>query len=369
MKKSTYFTLENYENNYNLNLQNSWNIENLEKIVNSFKNISFPKNANITISFEDLKKLDSSAAIFLVSKLKELKENQLNFEDADKYKNIFLFYWDNFEQKEQEKQKENFIYKVGEKSYKIYKTFNLFIIFVGELFFHLYQSLFRPNKIRVKTVLEQIESSAYKALLIVVITSFLVGVVIAYQGAVQLEKFGANIFVVEMISISMFREIAPLITAIVIAGRSASSYTAEIGAMKITDEIDAMRTMGFEPALYLTLPRVLVLAISLPLLVFLSDIVGIMGGMLVAFASLDITYLEFVNRLQNEVPVKHLFLGVFKAFVFGIFIALIACFRGFQVENNTTSIGKYTTMSVVNSIFMVILLDALFSVIFTKIGI
>ncbi|OCL88521.1 putative phospholipid ABC transporter permease protein MlaE [Aliarcobacter thereius] len=369
MKKSKYFILEKNENNYILKLQDEWNIKNLSKIVNSFKDIVFHRNKNLTISFKDLKELDSSSAIFLVSKLKLLQEHQLDFEDADKYRNIFLFYWNNFEQKEQEKQKENFIYKVGEKSYKIYKTFNLFIVFVGELFFHIYQSLFKPKKIRVKTVLEQIENSAYKALIIVVVTSFLVGVVIAYQGAVQLEKFGANIFVVEMISISMFREIAPLITAIVIAGRSASSYTAEIGAMKITDEIDAMKTMGFEPALYLTLPRVLALAISLPLLVFLSDIVGIMGGMLVAFTSLDITYLEFINRLQNEVPVKHLFLGVFKAFVFGIFIALIACFRGFQVQNNTTSIGKYTTMSVVNAIFMVILLDAVFSVIFTEIGI
>ena len=200
-------------------------------------------------------------------------------------------------------------------------------------------------------------------------TAFLVGVVIAYQGAVQLEKFGANIFVVEMISITMFREIAPLVTAIVIAGRSASSYTAEIGAMKITEEIDAMRTMNFEPIIFLTIPRIFALCISLPLLVFFADIVGVMGGMVIAYTSLDITYVEFINRLQNEVPVKHLLLGVFKALFFGFFIAIIGCFRGFQVENNTTSIGKYTTISVVNAIFVVILLDAVFSVIFTQMGI
>ena len=145
-------------------------------------------------------------------------------------------------------------------------------------------------------MLKYIDTSAVNALLIVGVTSFLVGVVIAYQGAVQLEKFGANIFIVEMICITMFREIAPLVTAIVIAGRSASSYTAEIGAMKITDEIDAMRTMDFEPTLFLVLPRIFALVIALPLLVFFADIIGIFGGMVIAYVDLDITFAEFVNR-------------------------------------------------------------------------
>jgi phospholipid/cholesterol/gamma-HCH transport system permease protein len=196
-----------------------------------------------------------------------------------------------------------------------------------------------------------------------------VGVVIAYQGAVQLEKFGANIFIVEMICITMFREIAPLVTAIVIAGRSASSYTAEIGAMKITDEIDAMRTMDFEPTLFLVLPRIFALVIALPLLVFFADIIGIFGGMVIAYVDLDITFAEFVNRMGQEVPVKHLLIGVFKSIFFGVAIAIIGCYRGFQVQNNTTSIGKFTTISVVNAIFVVIALNAIFSVILTQIGI
>ena len=222
---------------------------------------------------------------------------------------------------------------------------------------------------RIKAMFKYIDSSAVNALFIVGITSFLVGVVIAYQGAVQLEKFGANIFIVEMISITMFREIAPLVTAIVIAGRSASSYTAEIGAMKITDEIDAMRTMNFEPMLFLTLPRIFALVISLPLLVFFADIVGVFGGMVIAYIDLDVTFREFIIRIGTEVPLKHFLLGIFKSIFFGMTIAIIGCYRGFQVQNNTTSIGKYTTISVVNAIFVVIALNAIFSVIFTQIGI
>lgn len=370
MKKNEYFILENDKNSYNLKLINRWNIKNLSKIVKSFDGLKFPKDKTLNVNFEELQELDSSCAIFLISKLKDKKEEELNLIDFEKYKNILQFYWKNYDKRGDEVEfKEDFFYKIGKKAYESFATFKLFLLFVGELFFHIYHLILNPKKIRVRAILEQIENSAYKALIIICITSFLIGVVIAYQGAVQLEKFGANIFVVEMISISMFREIAPLITAIVIAGRSASSYTAEIGAMKITEEIDAMRTMGFEPSLFLTLPRVIALAISLPLLVFLSDIIGVLGGMIVSFLSLDITYIEFINRLQAEVPIRHLFIGIFKAFIFGIFIALIACFRGFQVQSNTTSIGKYTTISVVNSIFMVILLDALFSVLFTKMGI
>jgi phospholipid/cholesterol/gamma-HCH transport system permease protein len=218
-------------------------------------------------------------------------------------------------------------------------------------------------------MLKYIDTSAVNALLIVGLTSFLVGVVIAYQGAVQLEKFGANIFIVEMICITMFREIAPLVTAIVIAGRSSSSYTAEIGAMKITDEIDAMRTMDFEPTLFLVLPRIFALVISLPLLVFFADMIGIFGGMTIAYLDLDVTFTEFISRMGQEVPLKHLLIGVFKSIFFGIAIAIIGCYRGFQVQNNTTSIGKYTTISVVNAIFVVIALNAIFSVILTQIGI
>src|SRR5690606_18685861 len=153
---------------------------------------------------------------------------------------------------------------------------------------------------------------ALNALFIVGITSFLVGIVIAYQGSVQLQKFGANIFIVEMVCITMFREIAPLMTAIVIAGRTASSYTAEIGAMKITEEIDAMRTMGFEPTVFLTLPRIFALIIALPLLIFFSDMVSVFAGSIVAYLDLNVSFSEFINRMKDTVEIRHFLIGIFK---------------------------------------------------------
>jgi len=244
-----------------------------------------------------------------------------------------------------------------------------FLVFVGELSHYLFMTILKPGTLRVRAIVKHVELSGVKALPIVSLTSFLVGLVVAYQGAEQLQKFGANIFIVEMVSISVFRELAPMITAIVIAGRSASAYTAEIGTMKITEEVDAMRTMGFEPVVFLVIPRMLALMISLPLIVFFADMVGVFGGMIIADLHLDISFTEFIDRMHAEVPLKHIVIGLIKAPVFGMVIAAIGCFRGFQVEGSTDSIGNYTTISVVNAIFWVIALNALFSVILTEIGI
>ena len=226
----------------------------------------------------------------------------------------------------------------------------------------------KPANIRFKTIFYHIENSGLKALPIILLTSFLMGVVIAFQGAVQLEKLGANIFIVEMVVISVTRELAPLITAIVIAGRSASSYTAEIGAMKITEEIDAMKTMSFSVWNFLIIPRVFALMISLPLLVFFAGIVSIAGGMMVASLQLGISFEEFTLRMQESVEIKHVIIGLVKAPIFGWIIAVVGCFRGFQISNSTESVGRYTTISVVDAIFWVIAINAVISVFLTQMG-
>ena len=195
------------------------------------------------------------------------------------------------------------------------------------------------------------------------------GMVISYQGSVQLAKFGADIFIVDTVALSITRELGPMITAIVIAGRSGSAYTAEIGAMKITEEIAAMRTMGFDPYTFLVLPRVFALMVSLPLLIFFADIMGILGGMVASNMQLGISMTQFIDRVYEVLEVKHYLLGMMKGPVFAFLIAAIGCFRGLQVSNNTESIGLHTTKSVVNGIFLVIAFDALFSVIFTELGV
>ena len=272
-----------------------------------------------------------------------------------------------------EAKKENrfiaFLERLGAGSVSLLRDFLAFFAFLGEATIQLLYYFRHPSSIRYKAIVKYIKTSAIDALGIIALTSFLIGVVIAYQSAVQLQKFGASIFIVDMIGISITRELAPLITAIVIAGRSGSAYTAQLGVMKLTEEIDAMRTMGFEPYRFLVLPRIIALMIAMPLLIFFADIIGIFGGMVVASAQLGISFDSFIEHLQSALAIKHFWVGLFKGPFFAWLIAAIGCFRGLQVSRDTESIGKYTTMSVVNAIFLVIACDALFSVILTELEI
>jgi len=269
---------------------------------------------------------------------------------------------------EMPERKRGFFEDLGKTTLKVLEDIKDFITFLGQLFSTLFHALFHPQNIRIKEMVYHIHHSGFNALMIIGLTSFLVGMVIAYQGAVQLAKFGADIFIVDTVGISIVRELGPMITAIVIAGRSGSAYTAEIGAMKITEEIAAMRTMGFDPYSFLVLPRIFALMISLPLLIFFSDLMGIFGGMVASQMQLHISLSQFVDRLYEVLEVKHYILGMIKGPVFAFVIAAIGCFRGFQVSDNTESLGLQTTASVVNSIFLVIAFDALFSVIYTELN-
>lgn len=258
---------------------------------------------------------------------------------------------------------------IGKISVAFVLDMTAFLAFIGENSVNLLSSLLHPGSIRFGAIVKNIEEAGVRAIPIVTITSFLIGMVIAYQGAVQLEKFGANIFIVDMIGLSVTRELAPLITAIVVAGRTGSSYTAQLGVMKITEEIDAMRTMGFDPHRFLVLPRIIAVMIALPLMIFFADIVGILAGMFISHLHLHLSYAEFLHRLQTVLAVKHVWIGICKGPFFAWLIAVVGCFRGFQVSKNADSIGRYTTISVVNAIFLVIACDAIFSVVFTELGI
>ncbi len=261
------------------------------------------------------------------------------------------------------------LHELGKGFVSFFMDMVAFLSFLGENFIILLLALRHPLSIRYGAIVKNIEEAGVRAMPIIALTSFLIGVVIAYQGAVQLEKFGAHIFIVDMISISVTRELAPLITAIVVAGRTGSSYTAQLGVMKITEEIDAMRTMGFDPLHFLVLPRIVALMIVMPLMIFFADMVGILAGMFISNIHLHLSYGEFLRRLQVALEVKHVWIGIFKGPFFAWLIAAVACFRGFEVSKSTESIGRYTAISVVNAIFLVIPCDALFSVLFTELHI
>jgi phospholipid/cholesterol/gamma-HCH transport system permease protein len=244
-----------------------------------------------------------------------------------------------------------------------------FMDFFGKLFATIMIYLTSFKSIRFKEIAFEINESAIKAIGIVALTSFLIGLVVAYQSAFQLKAYGANIFIVDMLGISILRELAPLITAIVIAGRSGSAFTAQIGAMKITQELDAMKTMGFDPYIFLVMPRIIALMITMPILIFVADIMGIVGGMIVANTDLGITTELFLERFREVVDAKHFFIGIFKGPFFAFLIASIGIYRGLVVKDDTQSIGLNTTKSVVESIFAVIVCDAFFSIAFTNLGI
>jgi len=256
-----------------------------------------------------------------------------------------------------------------EKIDNFFLGFVSFLSFLGRLFITKLYYLKSFKNIRFREIAFEINESAVKAFGIVSLTSFLIGLVVAYQSAYQLKLYGANIFIVDMLGISILRELAPLITAIVIAGRSGSAFTAQIGAMKITEELDAMRTMGFDPYVFLVMPRVIALMIAMPILIFIADIMGILGGMIVSNIDLGITTDLFIDRFREVVDAKHFFIGILKGPFFAFLIATIGIYRGFVVKNDTQSIGFNTTKSVVESIFAVIICDAVFSIAFTNLGI
>ena len=338
--------------------------------------IKFKYNSKkIVFDVSQITDFDTHGILLIIDTIKKLEKSKCTVTivgKSEKFNALYEVCLSNFPEKIKPPFKNGtigeFFYTIGKIVTKSKKTLINFFSFIGGLTEAVGALVFKPKNIRFKAISYHVENSGLKALPIILLTSFLIGIVIAFQGAVQLEKFGANIFIVEMVSISVTRELAPLITAIVIAGRSASAYSAEIGVMKITEEIDAMKTMGFSVWNFLVIPRVFALMISLPLVVFFADVVSIFGGMVIASLQLGISFEEFTNRMQESVEIKHVIIGLVKAPIFGWIIAVIGCFRGFQISGSTESVGKYTTISVVNAIFWVIAMDAIISVFLTELG-
>jgi len=217
--------------------------------------------------------------------------------------------------------------------------------------------------------IEALASPRNNALPIVGLLAFLIGVVLAYQGADQLKRFGAEIFTINLLGVGILREIGGLITAIIVAGRSGSAFTAQIGTMRVNEEIDAMQTIGLNTVDVLVLPRIIGLVIALPLLTFYSDIMGLIGGAVMCYFQLGITIPVFMRQLNDAISVNTFMVGLIKAPVFALVISLVGCYEGFQVERNAASVGLLTTRSVVEGVFLVIVLDAAFSVMFSVLGI
>ncbi len=243
------------------------------------------------------------------------------------------------------------------------------VSFLGQTLAGLADVFVRPHKVRWASLVTHMQDVGFNAVPIVALMGFLIGVVLGFQGASQLQQFGAEVFVVELIGISVLRELGILLTAIIVAGRSGSAFTASVGSMKVQQEIDAMQTLGLDPVRVLVVPRVLALLIMLPLLGFVANLFGLFGGALMSWVSLDVNPGMFITRLHDNIAVKHLLVGMVKAPFFALVIGVVACWQAFQVQGSSTSVGRRTTSSVVQGIFLVIALDALFSIFFAQLGV
>ena len=241
--------------------------------------------------------------------------------------------------------------------------------FLGLVVARLVSTLVRPWRLRLTSLVHHMEEVGLSAVPIVTLMGFLIGVVLAFQGSVQLRQFGAEVFVVDLIAISILRELGILLTSIIVAGRSGSAFTAAIGSMKVREEVDAMRTLGLDPIEVLVLPRVLALLIMLPILGFISNVAGIVGGLLMSWIELGVSPGMFLTRLHANTDVWHYGVGLVKAPVFALIIGTVACWQGFRVQGSAESVGRCTTASVVQAIFLVIVADALFSIFFAELGI
>jgi phospholipid/cholesterol/gamma-HCH transport system permease protein len=248
------------------------------------------------------------------------------------------------------------------------ETLNL-IAFFGEFVLASARVIVNPRRFRLTALLVHIEQTGINALPIVGLISFLVGVVLAYQGADQLRNFNAMPLTVNLVGISVLREMGILLTAIVIAGRSGSAFTAQIGTMQVSEEVDALRTMGLDPMEVLVIPRVVALIVTLPILTFFADLMGLLGGGVMYVTLSNETFAQYVGRLNDVVTPTMFWVGMVKAPVFAILIALVGCFEGLRVTGSAESVGKMTTRSVVEGIFLVIIFDALFSVLFSILSI
>ncbi len=259
--------------------------------------------------------------------------------------------------------------RVGRAVFTFLDSARSLISFFGLVTTVVVRTLTRPDRVRFISLLSHVERIGLDAMPIVGLLSFLIGVVLAFQGADQLRAYGAEIFTINLLGVSVLRELGVLLTAIMVAGRSGSAFTAEIGTMKVNEEVDALMTLGLDPVEVLVLPRLAAMMIALPLLVFFADMMALLGGAAMSILVLEISLEQFIVQFREAITDRMFWVGIAKAPVFAILIAMVGCYEGLRVEGSAESVGRLTTKAVVESIFLVIVADAAFSVFFSYIGV
>jgi phospholipid/cholesterol/gamma-HCH transport system permease protein len=336
-----------------------------KEYLNIFKNI----DKNVTIDLKNLDEYDSFAIYFIKEIEIFCEKNGFSCEIINQNEDFVKIYLKLSKYKKEqyddnESNLKSIFENAGKRTLNLFKDFGEFTEFIGNVVINLLKNILFIEKVSIKEIGFLVLKNGVNALPIIVLILLLIGLISGYQGALQLKQFGADIYIADLIGVSVVRELSPLMVAIIVAGRSGSSFTAEIGTMKISDEIDALKTMGFNIFTYLVNPRIIALIFAVPILCLIGDIAGIIGGLIAATTTLNLTMNAYFTQLKTALTFAGIFSGVFKSFIFAFVIATIGCFRGLQVSGGAESVGRYTTSSVVSSIFMIILLDAIFTYIF-----
>ncbi|CAM2800093.1 ABC transporter permease [Legionella steigerwaltii] len=351
----------------------AWSVLQIGDLLKRFRTDELPKKQKIIISGEKISHFDSAGALALIKcmdtleqqenkvELTDFTEAQQQLMDLIKSKKELLGYQIPSEPKE------NLFYQLGKESENKLRQVDGLLNLVGDLTTKIIEAFGNLRRFQLPSIISNVHTTGVTALPILALLSFLIGVVLAYQMGLQLQTYGANIFIAYLSGMAIFREFAPLITAIIVAGRTSSAFTAQIGSMKLNEEVDALLTMGLSPTELLVLPKVIGLLIAFPLLIFWSDVFSILGAMMMSKSQLGISFVDFLQRLRDSVGLSQLNLGLYKAPAFALLIALVGCFQGFRVEAGTEkNIGSQTTKSVVQALFLIIIADAIYSVIYSR---
>ena len=324
---------------------------------------------SLNVDLQKVTYLDDFGALVLVELKKIMRAGKGEFNVKNASDNISeilgLFDFESLEKKSAfvKRSRPNIIIRLGAATMKYASDMKYMISFVGSVCLAMIHICIHPASLRKEDTILYMQKTGVDALPIVGLISFLLGLIMAFMSSFQLEQFGANIYVASLVSLSMVRELGPIMTAIIVAGRSGSSFAAEIGTMKISEEIDALFTMGFDPTRFLVIPKIIAAAIMVPFLTMFSDLFAILGGLLVGVSMLDLTANAYITQTIKTLTLFDIFWGLLKSLIFALLIAWIGCFRGFRVRGGAAAVGQATTSAVVSSIFLIIVTDSIFAVI------
>lgn len=350
--------------------EGKWTILQLHQLNLTLQRLTLPEEQQLVLDGSQLHGFDSSGALVLTHFIKKLKtknntvELKAFHEEHHELLNLIEQQETKLELPPARVDRTNVFAIIGEETILKAKQADDFIILLGNLTIQFIQAFSNFKRFQLPSIISVISSAGLKALPILGLLSFLIGVVLAYQMGLHLKAYGATIFIANLSGTAIFREFGPLITAIIVAGRTSSSFTAQIGSMVINEEVDAIDAMGLSPVELLVMPKVLGLLLVFPLLIFWSDIFSILGAMLMSKSVLEVDYVDFLNRIQDTVGFDQFKLGIYKAPTFAMITVLVGCFQGLRVQGSTDSIGFQTTKSVVQALFLIIVADAIYSVIY-----